>query len=573
MSCLKLETGPSKSNLLCALLFLSSLILLNVAGCSGSKDKNPGENTCGSHDYHFESVIPGPLEHGYDAALEAKAFRFDRQFHVFHTFATGMSCDLSVPMEWTKKREAIRSFLQDTDSWDFEAETGYKVTDVVSAWHISPGAYAGAGIAADAFRYGTLRDQGYDCEEVVRARKQLLAGLDGLHIAKAITGTPGVIARAIARKDLPGDGRAETTPLFDGNGNPLPEEKNNGTWREDNSGGLYPDFVWVDSCSRDMYIGWALAFGAAFEVIHDDPEIDDSYKERLAEDARDLAEGLMVVHHRDKGDFDLEIPDADGRTTFHGYMNENNLERAYLPGVDNGFYALMALGAVSALADASGDQKIRDYLENELIGKRKLHEIARDHMITVDAGVGSNYSNYNMAFDGAWLSSRHLKVDDARKAITVTVDKQLYNRPNRERQPIEQKQTFYDFVWAIAKSGEGAGIQPVGGVDRDAVQRGLETLQEFWKPPFFDEARVNCDEEEIATRVCKGIDGTTLDIHPDLGRGGKVVSVQPVPMRIRPASNYYWRSNPYEVNGGGGGALIPGVDFRFAYWMGRWARK
>ena len=46
-------------------------------------------------------------------------------------------------------------------------------------------------------------------------------------------------------------------------------------------------------------------------------------------------------------------------------------------------------------------------------------------------------------------------------------------------------------------------------------------------------------------------------------------------MAIRPPSNYFWRSNPYEVNSGGGGGslLLPGVDFRLAYWMGRWAER
>jgi hypothetical protein len=86
---------------------------------------------------------------------------------------------------------------------------------------------------------------------------------------------------------------------------------------------------------------------------------------------------------------------------------------------------------------------------------------------------------------------------------------------------------------------------------------------------------INCDEAEIASGVCIGLDGTEFDLLGYVGRGDKLVAEQPVPMAIRPDSNYYWRSNPYEVNsdGGNGTLLLPGVDFRVAYWMGRWAQR
>jgi hypothetical protein len=44
-------------------------------------------------------------------------------------------------------------------------------------------------------------------------------------------------------------------------------------------------------------------------------------------------------------------------------------------------------------------------------------------------------------------------------------------------------------------------------------------------------------------------------------------------MRVRPVSNYHWRSDPYRPNGEGSPRrLLPGVDFRLAYWMGRYLR-
>ena len=53
------------------------------------------------------------------------------------------------------------------------------------------------------------------------------------------------MVRALARAGTPGDGKR--SPLFDA-GEPLPAEKNNGTWQADNSG-HYEGYIWEDSCS------------------------------------------------------------------------------------------------------------------------------------------------------------------------------------------------------------------------------------------------------------------------------------------------------------------------------------
>ena len=45
-------------------------------------------------------------------------------------------------------------------------------------------------------------------------------------------------------------------------------------------------------------------------------------------------------------------------------------------------------------------------------------------------------------------------------------------------------------------------------------------------------------------------------------------------MKIRPPSNYHWRSNPFKPSAGGDGStLLPGVDFRIAYWTARWTKR
>lgn len=526
--------------------------------------------TCGSASTARDSLIPGPGHPDFDADLDAKARRFDRVFHAFHTRNTGLNTELALPDDGGAARAQIQQWVAEDDGWDFEAWAGVPVTDVVASWAKVAGAYGGVGLAADAYRYGALRDEGADCEEVSIAREQLLAGLDGLHLAVAITGEPGVIARGFASTDNPGHyATIETTPLFDDAGAPLPEDKNNGTWRADSSG-LYPTHVWEDSCSRDMLVGWAAGFGAAWEVVRADPEVPDAVKVRLADDARAVATSLLEV--QDSG-YDLEIMDADGRTTYHGLLHENSIDRYYLPSAENGQNALMALGIVGALAAAAEDDALLDLVTTRLVQERELGRIARDTAYLVDLGAGANFSGYNMGFLGGWLAQRWVCDAGARDDVATGVVDGMYDRPGESRQPAEQSQALYHLV--AAQSASGASIYgPGASPDPTPLERTLQVLRAFSDAPYFPEARINCDADEIAAGVCTALDGSTLHLLGEVGWNDTLVSDEPVPMSIRPASNYHWRSNPYQVNGDpGSSAFLSGVDFRFVYWMGRYIQR
>ncbi|MBW2529209.1 MAG: hypothetical protein JRI23_33845, partial [Deltaproteobacteria bacterium] len=522
---------------------------------------------CDSGVYDRSYLIPGPGESDHDADLAAKARRYDRCFHAVTAVTTGINTELTVAD--AASRQLVDSFVTEADGWDFDEHAGVDLLDAVTGWHKVAGAYGGVGVAADAYRYATLRDQGASCSELERAREHLLADLDGLHLATAITGVEGIIARGFIRTDVAGPGQTqETTPLFDADGNPLPAEKNNGTWREDNSGGQFPHYIWEDSCSRDQLVGWAAGYAAAWEAMRGDDSFPMELKSRLQADAAAIARSLSAVG---EAGYDLEIRDADGRVTYHGYLNENSMDRVYLDGAGNGGMALMALGIVAAFAYVAEDPDLDAYLHGTLLRDRELHLLARDSMIFVDIGLQSNFSMYNMVFLGGWLAHRYLCDDDARAVVRQAVDTSLYEVAGRERQPSEQKQTLYDFVYVSAAAADTA-FRPAGqALDDAAVDRGLETLHEFPEPPFWNVAVENCDEQEIDSGDCIGIDGTPIHVLGYVGRNDELVAEEPIPMRIRPPSNYYWRSNPYGVNGTGDGTTIyPGVDFRFAYWMGRY---
>ena len=540
------------------------------AADTGIPDAGPVYPACGSNTYAWQGLIPGKGDPNFDADLDKLARAYDRCWTVFNAAPFGMNMDATVKLTNTENRDLIAKWLKERDDWDFKAYAGKEPMEVIDSWGDSVGMYGGAGAAADAFRYAVLRDRGEDCAEVARARAQLLPVLHALHRATEITGVPGVIARSITRRDLPGNDQIQTTPLFDDAGSPLPPEKNNGTWREDNSG-KNPGWIWNDSCSRDMLVGWAQAYAAVYEVIRDDPSFDAALKARLREDARQIGLSLSKVQ---ASGYDLEIRDADGRMTYHGVLNEQAIDRSYTPGVQNGFYAIMSLGIVSGLAYVSGDPDLLSYIKKELLHKRKLHILARDDMMEIDMGVYSNFSNDNMAITGAWLALRYTPDADARKVLQNAVENSIYSIPGKKRQPAEMKQTFFDVVDAFSVTQGSAFNAPAAPPDEGALARGIETLKGFPFPPYWDVLVTNCDDAEIAAAACTLNDGTQVKLLGNVGWGNDLVADQPIPMRVRPPSNYVWRSNPYVPNGGGDGSrLLPAVDFRMAYWMGRWTRR
>jgi hypothetical protein len=227
----------------------------------------------------------------------------------------------------------------------------------------------------------------------------------------------------------------------------------------------------------------------------------------------------------------------------------------------------MSLGIVGALAYASGDEELNRYLRDDLIAARKLPRLARQDMLEVNLGVMSNFSNYNMAFTGALIAVKYIDDPMVRGELRLALRDQLYDVPDFDRQPVEMKQSYFDFIWSLGQ------VYAKQSADTGAIARGLETLAEYPNPPFFEQGRTNCDEAEIMAERCTLDDGTVVDILGTVGRNGALVAAQPIPMRVRPPSNYFWRSNPYEPNGGGDGTrLLPAVDFRIAYWLGRWTR-
>jgi hypothetical protein len=550
-----------------------------LAACSGAPEPPPEPTpdplafvcarpfaeppACGSGPMARDAVLPGTADAGFDAALAAKAERHDRVFHAFIAEPFGVNLEAVLPEDPTAERALLEQFVAG-DGWDFEAATGRTPDSLVERWNKVAGAYAGVGVAADAYRYGVLRDEGAACADVDRARTLLERSVRGMLDAVVLPDTVGVIARGYSSSDPQHLGSLmEIVPLFDGDGDPLPEEKDNGTWRDDVSG-QRPGYVWEDSCSRDMLVGWAAGFGAVWEVLEGDPTFDAALREQVADAAASVGATLRTV--QDSG-YDLEIRDADGRMTYHGILHHESVDRFYVEGAGNAVNAVMSLGIGAALAGAGRDEAAVDWLRDDLLATRGLAPLVAERLTQADFGLVTNYSGTNMAMLGAVLVDRHLCDAEARADVAAGVAA-LYGRPDEPWQPIEQGQALYDLTQALL-SRHGPGL------DEAALDRAAATLVAFPDAPYINDPTFACTEDDIDAGSCTSLDGTvTLPLNANPGRGDVLVSTQPVPWSVRPPSNYHWRSNAYRVDRGGDGRhVFPAVDFRYVYWLGRWARR
>ncbi len=515
---------------------------------------------------HADPLVPGPGQAGHDADLAAKIDRFRKQLHGITSVPLGYGLEAFVSDP--SARDQIAGFIASDDE-TFEAYAGQHVYAVLADYgeYGDLGMFGGVQAAGDALRYAVLRDEGADPAEVDAARVQLLAAMDGLHWYSQVTGVPGVIARGL-RRVVPQDGAPplpgvipETVPLLDDNGDPLPADKQP-TWREDFSGEL-PHLVWLDDTSKDQFIGHVFALGVVYDVVADDPTIPAEKIEPLVEDARALAQSLMTPRMVGDEMIDLVLVDADGRlTSFHDIAAE-----ILTPGMVstipiNPFNAAMALGAMRTLYQVTGDEDIGRFYYEGLIEERGYLESAADRLNLIWFGTATNHSNINMAFVSLYGLLRYEPEVEIATAVRTMLETQLYaDDPHRSARGLGQ--SFFDFIVA------GFGTQGASGIGEAALADGLSTLVAHPDAPYWDPAVENCDAAEIDAGTCTAIDGSTIVLADGVGWNGGVVAEDPLPMAIRPPSNFLWRSDPHYVNGGGTSRLNPGGDIWCAYWLGR----
>jgi MYXO-CTERM domain-containing protein len=251
-------------------------------------------------------------------------------------------------------------------------------------------------------------------------------------------------------------------------------------------------------------------------------------------------------------------------TSFHDISAEEITPGVVLPVATNGFNAWMALGIMRTLYHVTGDEAIGRFYYEELIGTRDYLDVAEATLRYMYTGNDTNYSNVNMAFVAGWGILRYESDAAIAAQAQRILEEQLY-APGLSRDANDLGQSFFDFLYAGFRTGGALG--DADGMD--ARDDGNLTLAEFPDAPYWNPVVENCDPAEVASLTCTGSDGTSLPLSPVPGRGGEVVALDAVPMRIRPPENFGWVRDPHDVNGGGGDRLNPAGEFHGAYWMGR----
>lgn len=512
-----------------------------------------------------QHLVPAPGESGHEPEILARAESWRRVQHAVLSLPVGFGLEAYVSRP--EARTAIENYA--AVGGDFRAVTGSHPYELVDFYEESGdlGMFGGVQAAGDAFRYMVLRDSGAPAAEVDEARAALLRAMDGLHWQTQITGETGVLARGIMRitpeagePPVPGP-VPMLTPLFAADGSPLPVDKTP-TWRADNSGEL-PFLIWIDDCSKDQIDGYVFALGAVYDAVFGDPTIPDALVQRLVADAIAIGRRLIIpVMVSDDASADIVIMDADGRpTTFHDLSAEEIVAGQVLERATNGFNAVMGLGILRTLYHISGDARLGEFYYEQLWGARFYLRAVDMTLRAMYLGTMTNFSNVNMAFVAMWGLLRYETDPYLRAELVRILHEDLY-APGADREARGLGLSLFDFMYAGFRGALDAEGQR-------AIAEGTTTLRGYASGPVWDPEIINCDDAELASRDCIGLDGTPIRIADTLGRGGGFVAEMPVPIAIRPPSNFEHRSDPHRVNGGGGSRLNPAGDMYTAYWMGR----
>jgi len=510
--------------------------------------------------------------------------RHGRQFYNITALPFGLSLDVH-PKD-AAAQDLISQFLAQDESDDFEAVTGSHVYEILASFgeYGDLGFFGGVALAGTAFEYMTLKKEGAPDADLAVARARVVRAAESWHIFKVITGGGGLVARGI-RKMEGDDPDAPPLPvtypemidLFDEDGAPLPQPKTNGEYRWDNSGGVLPEgkWIWKDSCSKDQMVGQILAMTALYDAMKDDPDIDQALVATLEEDARLIGEMFMVKREISQwdfligsGEYDLIIMDADGRPTYHHDLNPYSVEKVYVDPegpIYNLFNLVMAIGVMKGLHHVSGDPAMEAFLYDELLSERDflgMVERWRDPMVLnyIYADTMTNFDNPDMTSVALWLALYHETDPQVRAVLHEFLENGWWVREGESHTARLCKQPLWHAIYlGLTDRGTDAGL----------VQELRDLLKAFDLGPYWNTQRINCDEEEIAAGECLAVDGETVLTLEGEDDDGDAMATEALDPSIRPPSNFNARSNPFQVNGGGGLRLNPGGDLMASYWLVR----
>lgn len=525
------------------------------------------------------------LSKGEYPELDAAIARQEHVFYALNAYPFGLS--LNVHVKDFSARDLVQAFaMQGSGFQEFIGKHPYEVIATYGE-HGDLGFFGGVALAGTAFRYIALKREGAPKEVLAKARAAVIRAAESWHVFYVVTGGNGVVARGIVRlkpedpldPPIPGLEEFKPVPLHDENGLPLPQPKDNGCYREDRSNGKLPQGVWgwIDSASKDQLTGQVLGLVALYDAMKDDPDIDQSLVTRLADDARAVGHMLMQKHEIStmegpigEGEYDLIIMDADGRPTKYHDLNPLSFEKFYQPQGSEMFNVLnlvLAIGALKGLHHVSGDPDIERFLYEEFLGRRGyLEKLAHfdgpNAFNYIYMGLATNTDNPDLASVALFVTLYTEKDPDVAKVVRRFLEEGWWAPASEPRfSASRSKQPLWHAIYmAVTEKGP----------NKELKEELVRLLQAFPLGNYWQDPRINCDDEEIAKGECLAIDGKTILHLAGKDPSGNWLATEALDPSIRPNSDFNARSNAFHVNGGGDGLrLNPGGDLLAAYWIAR----
>lgn len=517
--------------------------------------------------------------------LKALVDRQEKQVRHISSYPFGWSLDVYPASQ--EAQDVLEDFIY-SESEDLQAYSGKHLYELVSGFeeYGDLGMFGGVPAAGMAFRYMVLKRDGVTGPELEMARAAVIRAAENLHVFLVVTGTPGVIARGIRRllPENPEDpvvpgAIPELVPLQDEQGNALPQPKDNGTWRDDNSKGALPvgEWIWVDSASKDQWDGFVFGMAALYDAIKGDPDVDQSLVTMLEQDAYEMGRMLMKKHtfkalDGKEYEYDLIIMDADGRPTKFNDLHPYIFEGAkFTPGgiTFNTFNLITALGILKGLHHISGDPEMEQFYYDELLLARKYWDLipltkAEGAMDYIYAAKSTNYSNVNMVATSLFTAIYYETDPDLLNTLQLFMKGRWWDVEGVKQTAKNLKNPFFNALY-LAMTFEGTS--------QELVNSSLNLLGQFAIGPYLNRPVYNCDAAELDANLCQAIDGETSITLEASGEAGKKISVEALDPGIRPPSNYDSRSSPFDVNGGGGLYINAAGDLMCAWWLLQWLEQ
>lgn len=333
-----------------------------------------------------------------------------------------------------------------------------------------------------------------------------LQSLEALHLLCAVSGVPGVLARAAWPKDKPKD--------------------DDGIWRDSVCG----RYVWRGDVSTDQVAGVMFGFALAYELIAEDTE-----KARIGQDA------AAIVRHVLEND--MRIVDVDGKPTQWGRYDPRYVSRT------EQMNALLWLQAVKVAEKTTGENAFRElyhhwaveegYAEKAVSARRKALPAFRNMV---------NHSDDVLIFL-AYIPLLMFEQDETLRPLLLASVKRTWEGEDRFPGVKPEQNPVYAFT--VAKFLE----------DASGVQGGVDTLRWFPVDMKWSRDTVARYQEQYTFQL------SATPASPEPKAGEPVPVNRRVKTWSAWVQDPYHSAGERGIDDG---MEYNGHDYLLAYWMGRY---